>query len=196
MHETSKSIARRLHTPGFVRYFRGDGIDIGSGADGLYQWKSLFPLMKSCRNWDVQDGDAQFMPGVPDATFDFVHSAHCLEHVMDPFVALHHWWRILRPGGHLIVMVPDEDLYEQGVWPSAYNHDHKRTFTIHKPEGGRDQSVDVLGMIEVLSLNEMDVQPLLIHLLESTYRYERPKEDQTLNCVTESAIEFVLRKRA
>lgn len=194
MHETSKSIARRLHTPGFVRYFRGNGIDIGSGPDGLYQWKSLFPLMQSCVNWDKEQGDAQFMQGVADETFDFVHSAHCLEHVMDPFVALYHWWRIIKPGGHLIVMVPDEDLYEQGMWPSAYNHDHKRTFTIFKQDAAPHR-VNVIELIAGLGQDARDMELHLLQLLSSSYRFERPKEDQTLNCVTESAIEFVLRKR-
>lgn len=199
MHETSKSIARRLHTPGFVRYFRGHGIDIGAGADGLHQWKSLFPLMDSCVCWDKEQGDAQFMEGVKDASFDFVHSAHCLEHLFDPHVALHHWWRILKPGGHLVVMVPDEDLYEQGLWPSAWNNDHKHTFTVFK--GGAlltdppSHKINVMDLVANLGIENHNMQPVLIHLLDSTYRYERPREDQTLNVVTESAIEFVLRKR-
>src|SRR3990167_242313 len=115
--ECSKSISRRLHTPGFVRWFAGDGIDIGAGPDGLHQWRSLFPLMKSVRCWDRDQGDAQKMEGVADASYDFAHSSHCLEHMVDPFEAIRNWWRIIRPGGHLIVLVPDEDLYEQGVWP-------------------------------------------------------------------------------
>lgn len=198
MHETSKSIARRLHTPGFVRYFRGHGIDIGAGADGLHQWKSLFPLMDSCVCWDKEQGDAQFMEGVKDASYDFVHSAHCLEHLFDPDVALHHWWRILKPGGHLIVMVPDEDLYEQGLWPSAWNNDHKHTFSLRRtPDDERIHRINVLAMLLAFSMAqpEHSVEIVLIHLLDSTYRYERPREDQTLNVVTESAIEFVLRKR-
>jgi hypothetical protein len=36
MHETGKTIARRLHDARFAtRYFTGDGIDIGSGPDPL-----------------------------------------------------------------------------------------------------------------------------------------------------------------
>lgn len=113
MHETSKAIARRLHDARFAtRYFVGDGIDIGSGPDPLAQCHEFFPLMKSCRAWDLKDGDAQKMSGVADASFDFVHSSNCLEHLRDPREGLGHWLRILKRGGHLICVVPDEDLYE------------------------------------------------------------------------------------
>ena len=47
---------------------------------------------------------------------------------------------MLEPGGHLIVTVPDEDLYEQGHFPSDYNRDHKWTFTIHKPKSWSERS--------------------------------------------------------
>jgi hypothetical protein len=39
---------------------------------------------------------------------------------------------VLKPGGHLVCLVPDEDLYEQGMFPSTFNDDHKRTLTIAK----------------------------------------------------------------
>ncbi len=45
---------------------------------------------------------------------------------------MHHWLRVLKPGGHLVVTIPEEDLYEQGRFPSTFNLDHKWTFTIHK----------------------------------------------------------------
>jgi hypothetical protein len=43
----------------------------------------------------------------------------------DPEAALRQWWALVRPGGYLVVVVPHEDLYEQGMWPSAFNSDHK-----------------------------------------------------------------------
>src|SRR6266568_4143660 len=139
---------RRLAEPGFAsRYFVGEGIDIGGGYDPLWNYHELFPFMTACQNWDVDDGDAQQMPDVPDARFDFVHSSHCLEHMADPYVALEHWFRILKPGGHLIVLVPDEDLYEQGVWPSTWNADHKRTFTLYKHESWSPVSTNVFELI-------------------------------------------------
>ena len=39
-------------------------------------------------------------------------------------------WELIKPGGHLVLVVPDEDLYEQGIWPSLFNPDHKATFRL------------------------------------------------------------------
>ena len=188
-HECQKSILRRLHDPAFHQaYFVGDGIDIGGGYDGLDNYAKLFPRIRSVKNWDLPDGDAQLMAGVRDQTFDFVHSSHCLEHMRDPIEALANWWRILKVGGHLVVMVPDEDLYEQGVWPSTFNGDHKRTFTIYKASSWSPVSVNVLDLVR-----RADARVLVCRLLDSTYIKGLPRCDQT-QAAGECAIEFVLRK--
>jgi SAM-dependent methyltransferase len=190
MHETSKAVARRLHDPAFTRfYFVGDGIDIGSGPDPLGQYFELFPLMRSCRPWDVGDGDAQYLEGVDDNSFDFVHSSHCLEHMYDPTTALNNWIRVLKVGGHLIVLVPDEDLYEQGAFPSTFNADHKWTFTICKPFSWSPKSRNVVRL-----LTRGDISIRSIKLLDATYQYDLPRTDQTMTPIGESAIEFVVRK--
>lgn len=191
-HECQKSILRRLHDPAFHQfYFVGDGIDIGGGYDGLENYARLFPRIRSVKNWDLPDGDAQLMAGVPDALYDFVHSSHCLEHMRDPYEALRNWWRILKPGGHLIVMVPDEDLYEQGVWPSTFNSDHKRTFTIWK--NGRSWCADSCNVLNLIQDLGVDAKPLSIRLLESTFIRGIQRCDQT-QAAGECAIEFVVRK--
>ncbi|MEO0329228.1 MAG: class I SAM-dependent methyltransferase [Pseudomonadota bacterium] len=193
MRELSKSIARRLNDSRFSRYyFKGDGVDIGGAPDPLVIYQELFPLMTNCRTWDLDDGDAQFMESVADNTFDFVHSSHCLEHVHDPFEALKNWLRVLKPGGYIVVTIPDEDLYEQGVWPPQFNLDHKKTFTLFKPNSWAPDSVNVIDMISALGL-EADCEKL--ELLNSTYRFSLPRYDQTSTPVGECAIEIIIRKR-
>ena len=64
------------------------------------------------------------------AAYDTVHSSHCLEHMRRPPQVLAQWWELIKPGGHLVLIVPDEDLYEQGIWPSLFNPDHKATFRL------------------------------------------------------------------
>jgi len=118
--ETSKAMPRRL-AAGWDKYLVGEGVDIGCGPD---------KILPEARGWDLEDGDAQYMAGVPDESFDWVYSSHCLEHMRDPRVALANWWRILRPNGYLMVVVPEANLYEQGHWPSIYNPDHKSTWTL------------------------------------------------------------------
>lgn len=193
MHETSKAVMRRLHDSRFAtRYFIGDGIDIGAGKDSLGQYQEFFPGMRSCRAWDLPDGDAQLLATVPDATFDFAHSSHCLEHMRDPYEALGHWLRVLKPGGHLVVLVPDEDLYEQGVFPSTYNSDHKWTFTLCKTTSWSPRSVNVT---ELLARFAGVAQPVKIETLDASFRYRLGRRmDQTMTPVGECAIEIVLRK--
>lgn len=199
MQELSKSIFKKLHDSRYAtRYLVGDGIDIGAGNDGLSQYMELFPLMRSCRSWDLDDGDAQFMEGIPNQTFDFVHSSHCLEHLVDIEVALFNWIRILRPGGHLICTVPDEDMYEQGIFPSQFNSDHRHTFTIYKKESWSTASKNIL---DILTSCKGEFEIKLIELLDSTYRYKLNNEnplqiiDQTNTPIGECAIEFILKKR-
>ncbi|HMF88679.1 MAG TPA: methyltransferase domain-containing protein [Gemmatimonadaceae bacterium] len=191
-HETSKAVIRRLYEPAFSRfYFRGHGVDIGGGKDSLERYLEFFPLMQSCRLWDKADGDAQEMPGVPDDSYDFVHSSHCLEHLHDPFAAFSRWIDIVKPGGHIVVLVPDEDMYEQGVWPSTFNSDHKHTFTVFKEQSWSPTSVNVLDLVRN---SRVAVQS--INLLNTTHRHTHARVDQTLSPVGECAIEFVVRKEA
>lgn len=193
MKECSKSIQRRLQDPNFVRYyFNGKGIDIGGKPDPLVLYQELFPLVESVRTWDWEDGDAQYLAGVEDDVFDFVHSSHCLEHLRDPREGLGNWLRVTKPGGYLVVTVPDEDLYEQGVFPSKYNADHKWTFTIYKTRTWSERSINFLDLIKELG---PAAEPVKIELLMSAYRFHLPRYDQTLSPVGESGIEIVIRKR-
>jgi SAM-dependent methyltransferase len=193
MQETSKALIRRLHDVRFANtYFVGNGIDIGCGPDPLTKYAQQFPLMTGVKEWDVADGDAQVMTNAADDSYDFVHSSHCLEHMRDPYEAFDNWLRICKPGGHVITTIPDEDLYEQGVWPSNHNHDHKTSWTILKESSWANNSVN---LIEILYLFRSQVEILKIELMNSTFVYNIPRVDQTLHGISECAIEFVLRKR-
>lgn len=190
MYETSKSIPRRLRDVQYVRYFAGNGIDVGAGDDPLGRWAALFPLMGQCVAWDKPQGDAQTLPGVAAGAYDWLHSSHCLEHLHDPYAALRRWIEVVRPGGHLVVIVPDEDMYEQGVWPSRFNGDHKHTFCTAKLKSWSPVSISLTTLLNTVRGTAM---PLRIERLEATY-LPQTGVDQTLNPVAEAAIEFVLRK--
>ena len=192
MQETSKSLIRRSYDKRFAtRWLIGDGIDIGAGPDAIGNYAPLFPLIRSVRAWDLPDGDAMLMEGVADHSFDFVHSSHCLEHLVNPTIALQNWVRICKPGGHLLIMVPDEDLYEQGVWPSTFNTDHKWSFTIGKASSWCPRSVNVIALLRNVW---REVNILKIELLDNGFFYGAQRFDQTLTMLGESAIEIVLRK--
>ncbi|MSP66710.1 MAG: class I SAM-dependent methyltransferase [Alphaproteobacteria bacterium] len=193
MKECSKSILRRLADPNFLsRYFVGRGIDIGGAPDPLPLYRELFPRMGEVRVWDQADGNAETLAGVADESFDFVHSSHCLEHLVDPAQGLVHWFRVLKAGGHLIVTVPEEDLYEQGVFPSTYNRDHRHTFTLRKERSWSPRSRNLLDLLPGLGA-AADVRK--VEVIDAAHRYALPRFDQTLTPVAESAIELVVRKR-
>lgn len=194
MKECSKSIPRRLSDSNFLRnYFKGKGIDIGGKPDPLSLYQEFFPLMQSVLTWDWEHGDAQFLETVSDNLFDFVHSSHCLEHLTDPFLGLKNWLRVVREGGYLVITIPDEDLYEQGVFPSSFNKDHKWTFTIYKSSSWSSRSINVLDMVRKLGSS---VEVIKIEQLNSSFRFNLPRFDQTLTPVGESGIEIILRKRS
>ena len=193
MKECSKSIMRRLHEPNFSnRYFSGSGLDIGGGSDPLGLYVELFPRLKGVRVWDKDDGDAQSLEGIKEASFDFVHSSHCLEHLEIPMDGIKSWFRAVKEGGYLIVTVPDEDMYEQGHFPSTWNGDHKHTFTIFKTRSWSPKSINLLDLVDALGGSAEIVK---LQKLDEGFRYTLPRFDQTLTPVGECGIELVVRKR-
>jgi SAM-dependent methyltransferase len=65
-----------------------------------------------------------------DQSQDTVFNSHVLEHILDYRQAIRDWFRVLKVGGHLIIIVPHQFLYERMVDPpSRWNQDHKRFYT-------------------------------------------------------------------
>jgi SAM-dependent methyltransferase len=138
--ESSKARQRRIREGFFEKYCRGKGLDVGYGGD---------LLCDNCRPWDYEHGDAQFLRGLGDAAFDFVYSSHTLEHVRDAGETLRNWWRVLKPGGHLILYVPHRDLYEKRKrLPSSWSPDHRRFFLIEQ-----DDPPDTIGLLPLIERN-------------------------------------------
>ena len=76
--------------------------------------------------FDIEDGDANQIEKYVKKRFDFVFSSHCLEHMKNPYHTIQQWWSLVKDNGYLYLIVPDEDLYEHGHFPSKYNTDHCR----------------------------------------------------------------------
>ena len=197
MNETSKASSRRQADWKFVnRYFVGDGIDIGCGEDPLDpEW---FPLMHCVQRFDQEDGDANKIDEfLPAESFDFVYASNVLEHMDDPMDALRRWLTILRSGGHMIVTVPDEDIYEQEVFPSLWNDGHKHTFTISK--NGSSWSPVSINVMDLLTQGMEGIRIKKVELVDNFYDYRKsashPRIDQTFpEDGAEAFIEFVIQK--
>ena len=192
--ETGKACLRRQHDIRYVRWLAGNGIDIGSGDDPLTRYVGLFPLTKSVRVFDKAHGDAMTMIGVELNSYDFVHSSHCLEHLAHPELALTRWVRLCKPGGHLVITVPDEDMYEHGQWPSQFNAEHKWSFNTGKP--ARDDRPQSISLFDLLPKLHYHTRIESVQRLSGGYDPGLPSSyDQSLLIPCEPAIEFVLRKR-
>ena len=114
----------------------------------------------------MEDGDANHITEYVKDSFDYVFSSHCLEHMIDPPSVLREWWSLVKPGGVMIIFVPDEDLYEQGLWPSQFNPDHKWTFTISKRKSWSEKSLNLLDLAQSLP----DVSSFHIELQDEGYK--------------------------
>ncbi|MEP7000831.1 MAG: methyltransferase domain-containing protein [bacterium] len=156
MNETSKTL--QLLTGQELRFLSGKGIDIGCGPD---------PVRPDVRRFDVEDGDANRITAFVDevASFDYVFSSHCLEHMSDADGAIQEWWKLVKPGGVLIVIVPDEDLYEQGYWPSLFNPDHNFTFALAKQGSWSPVSRNCVELARGLP----GAEPISIRLQDNAY---------------------------
>lgn len=128
MKETAKAFERRKALGWFDKYILGNCIDIGCGRLESVPGE-IIKLTDNCTLHDKDMCDAHYMDWYIDEFFDTVHASHVLEHLEHPGLAIQNWWRILKKGGHLIISVPDRDLYERQLeLPSRWNTDHKSMF--------------------------------------------------------------------
>ena len=191
MFEQSKAAKRRFDDGNFHnRYFIGKGIDIGCGDDNLGRLRHVFRGIQDVKPWDLPDGDAQYLNGVPDNEYDFVVSSHCLEHMVDPRIALKNWIRVCKSNGYLVITIPDREMYEQGNWPSIYNTDHKVTFSMKNIAA--PENVYVLDFLNECCGTDAVVEK--IEVIRDFYYEGYPPQDQTLHPCIESCIEIILRK--
>lgn len=106
------------------RFLRGEGIEIGAlhrpfpvphrarvrylDRHAAGQLREEYPELADERFAPVEIvQDAERLAGVAGASQDFVIASHVLEHLQDPIGALGQWLRVLRPGGVVLVALPD-----------------------------------------------------------------------------------------
>jgi SAM-dependent methyltransferase len=133
MSETSKY--RELTTP----HCDGDGVDIGAGGDPVVPWAiSLDLAPEAYAKYNAGNPavnpihlhcDARFLP-FKDETLDWVYSSHLIEDFKDWSPLLEEWKRVVKPGGKIIILVPDKELWKEAVdngQPPNCAHQHEAT---------------------------------------------------------------------
>jgi predicted SAM-dependent methyltransferase len=120
MSETSK--ARNL----LLKYCRGNGIDIGHGGDKISPFAISIdlPTPYTCVGMDVTQlkGDGRDLYWFTNESLDFVYSSHLLEDFEDTKKVLQEWCRVLKQGGHLVLLLPDQKIYSKFSWNEHHHH--------------------------------------------------------------------------
>lgn len=67
-------------------------------------------------------GDGRYLHWFNDGVLDYVYSSHLLEDFVDTNVVLGEWCRVLRRNGKLILLLPDQQIYQK--FSSNEHHKH------------------------------------------------------------------------
>lgn len=122
--ETSKCRAT------LAKFCVGDGVDIGFGGDPIVPHAICMDMPGRYANYmnHVQHlhGDARNLHWFRADALDWVYSSHVLEDFEDTGAVLEEWLRVVRPGGYLVLFLPDEQTYRaycqmQGKPPNAHH---------------------------------------------------------------------------
>jgi SAM-dependent methyltransferase len=112
-----------------LKYCRGLGLDIGCGGDkiitdinepGLYRTSTNvclgfdMPMPYNLVGEDIIEmrGDARELP-FNNGVLDYVYSSHLLEDFPDTVGVLAEWMRVIKKGGHMILYLPNEQLFKE-----------------------------------------------------------------------------------
>lgn len=97
-----------------------------TGVD-LFEQNVVIPIINQPSCADIRANVEKLDLEIPDkiGSFDFIVARHILEHVVDPLDAIERWAKFLKPGGDLIIAVPNEEVC-QGI---PMNPEHKHCFT-------------------------------------------------------------------
>jgi len=97
--------------------------------------------------------EADDLKPVADAAYDVLLSCHSLEHLANPIKALYEWKRVLKPGGVLLIIVPE----------MQFTFDHRRPYTSfeHLLDDYRNKvdETDTTHLEEILKLHDMQRDP-------------------------------------
>jgi SAM-dependent methyltransferase len=97
--------------------------------------------------------EAGSLDEVADDAYDAVLASHVLEHLANPLGALAEWRRVVRPGGHLLLIVPHRD--------GTFDHSRPVTLLTHMQDDAERQTAedDLTHLQEIIELHDLARDP-------------------------------------
>ena len=114
----SKIFRRDLPIYKFMRSLDGINFSTQTVWEGSLAQGKNFEYMKGGRGQQFI-GEGSDLHAIADASYDFLISCNNLEHLANPLKALAEWHRVVKPGGHVLLVLPRKES----------NFDHRRDIT-------------------------------------------------------------------
>lgn len=134
--------------------------EICSGCDGVnYSSQTVWWKKENSDDYNyggkklgrILIADAVDMKIIDNGSYDFLLSSNNLEHIANPLKALHEFCRIVKPGGLILIIVPNKEKI----------FDHRRNYTSFEhilSDYKRDiQEDDLTHLDEILGLHDLDM---------------------------------------
>jgi glycosyltransferase involved in cell wall biosynthesis len=127
------------------KYCTGRGVEIGAGSNRVANINTIsVDLTGYFKGRVFPDPDiisnAYDLSGLKTDSKDFIINAHVMEHLINPIKALNEWKRVIKPGGHFYLIVPDKN-----VIPHRQDNEAEETTLvqlIQRHEDGLTETVD------------------------------------------------------
>lgn len=121
-----------------VPYLKGCGLDVASQGNGVVPWAWQLDLPEAefahyssgaTPATPIQlRGYAEDLSIIASGSLDWLYASHLLEDFLDWTPVLCEWVRVIRPGGHLVILVPDRHLWAEAIargQPPNCSHRHE-----------------------------------------------------------------------
>lgn len=141
-----------------VKYLAGCGLDVASQGNGVVPWGFQLDLpveaflKYSSGNQPATPiqlrGYCENLSIIASGSLDWLFASHILEDFADWNPVLREWVRVIRPGGHLVILVPEKRLWAAAIARGqSPNCSHR-----HESEGPGELS----GFAEALGLEVIE----------------------------------------
>lgn len=145
-NETRESETSKCRSS-LARFCKGNGLDIGYGGDPIVPSAICIDLDTPYANYHSHPqhlhGDASSLYWFIDECLDYAYSSHVLEDFIDTEDVLREWSRVLKPGGNLVLFLPDEQAYRAYC---AVNGNEPNKHHIHQ-EFSLNYLKEIVGLI-------------------------------------------------